>query len=166
MFLTGYHGATREKANRIEREGGFPLSHGNTEWLGSGIYFYFSIADAYSWKSSDVIYHAVVKIEDDEYCDLDTVEGKLLIRRMVDYVYSKMTDKKPDWSAVQKNQCSVMKMIWDSYPKVQVMAASFSPEQTKIPLLIDPRLKRKEFCVRNNNSIKHTYLIERGELDD
>lgn len=166
MFLTGYHGATNEKANRIEREGRFPLSHSDEEWLGTGIYFYFSIGDAYNWRSSDVIYHAVIKINDDEYFDLDTPEGLALVRRTVEYLYSQQTDMKPSKHAIQKNTCAVMQMIWESYPGVKVMAASFHPEPTKMPFLLEVRPKRKEFCVRDNSSIKHTYLIKRGELDD
>lgn len=166
MFLTGYHGATQEKADRIEREGEFPLSHGNKEWLGTGIYFYFSIGDAYDWRSSDIIYHTVIKVDDDEYLDLDTSEGKRLVEKIVEYIYSQKSSNRPNWHAIQENQCAAMQMIWDSYPKVKVMSATFHRERRKVPLLIDPRPTRKEFCVRDNSSIKHRCLIKRGELDD
>lgn len=166
MFLTGYHGATKEKANRIEREGKFPLSHGNKEWLGNGIYFYFSISDAYDWRTSDVIYHTVIKVNDDEYFDLDTREGKQLVTKIVEYICSQKVSNRPNWRTIQENQYAVMQMIWDTYPKLRVMSATFHREQTKIPLLIDPRSTRKEFCVRDNSSIKHRCLIERSELDD
>lgn len=166
MFLTGYHGTTLAFGNKILKEKNFNISDGDKEWLGDGIYFYFSISDAYSWKNSEAIVHAVIKIADDEYLDIDSPEGMKTYNSMINIISStqgKMISPNAD---VQQNQCAVMRMIWHQLPKIQVISASFPREKTKIKTLIDKRPRRREFCVRSNDYIKHLFLIRKGDLDD
>ncbi len=73
---------------------------------------------------------------------------------------------KMDANNVQKNQYAVMKMLWESYPKIKVISASFPKTRTIFKTLLDRRPIRKEFCVRNNEYIKCTQLIKRRDLDD
>ncbi len=73
MYLTGYHGTNKEAADKIMERGKFLISKGDKQWLGDGIYFYPNFGDAYNWKYRDsdpeaeIIIHAIIKIEDDEY---------------------------------------------------------------------------------------------------
>lgn len=161
MFLTGYHGTTIAGAEGIISEGCFHLSKKDTEWLGDGIYFYFSIEDAYEWRDTEAIFHTVIKIEDKEYLDIDTEEGKEIFKEICKCV-AKSTGLKVN---VQKNQCAVMRMIWDTNPQLKAISASFYKEKTEFPTLIDTREKRKEFCIRDNSCIKCKHLIKRGDLD-
>lgn len=164
--MTGYHGTTMDSANNIINEGKFKISHSDTEWLGEGIYYYFDISDAYSWRETEAILHSVIKIEDTEYLDIDSDIGADIYNQMLDYI-STMQDKKIDSSVnIQKNQCAVMKMLWDAYPHMKVVSASFPTVKTKVKTLLDRRPIRKEFCVRNNDCIKCTQLIRKGDLDD
>ena len=166
MFLTGYHGTSLENGHKIIEEQQFNISDGKKEWLGKGIYFYFSFTDAYNWRDSDAIIHSVIKIDEDEYLDIDSKEGERIYNGILDIITSMQS--KPIYSSAspQENQCAVMKMIWGQQPKIKVISASFATEPTKIKTLIDKRPRRKEFCVRNNNCIKHSYLIRKGDLDD
>ena len=41
MLITGYHGTSLNNAHNILNEGKFKISNTDTEWLGSGIYFYY-----------------------------------------------------------------------------------------------------------------------------
>ena len=165
MFLTGYHGTSLENGHKILEKKKFDISNGEKEWLGPGIYFYFCISDAYDWKNSDAIIHSVIKVNEDEYLDMDSEEGTSIYNEIIEYI-SKMQNKHIFESTnSQKNQCAVMKMIWDQQPKIKVISASFAKEPTKIKTLMDKRPKRREFCVRNNDSIKHLYLIIKGDLD-
>ncbi len=164
MFLTGYHGTTLTSANKI-LEGEFNISSSETEWLGDGIYFYFSISDAYAWRNTEVILHSVIKIDDEEYLDIDSDTGKQIFSSICDLI-AKAQGKVVSQNDIQKNQCAVMRILWDAYPKLKVVSASFPTERSKVRTLVDPRGKRKEFCVRNNDCIKHTYLIRKGDLDD
>ena len=155
-----------DSANNIINEGKFKISHSDTEWLGEGIYYYFDISDAYSWRETEAILHSVIKIEDTEYLDIDSDIGADIYNQMLDYI-STMQDKKIDSSVnIQKNQCAVMKMLWDAYPHMKVVSASFPTVKTKVKTLLDRRPIRKEFCVRNNDCIKCTQLIRKGDLDD
>lgn len=164
VFLTGYHGTDLASANSIIKENRYNISSSDTEWLGSGIYFYSSITDAYNWKESKAILHSVIKINDDEYLDIDSEEGIKIFQDIIDFICESHCVE--ICGSTQKNQCAVARMIWDTYPKLKVISASFATEKTKLKTLIDKRHRRKEFCVRNNSSIKHTYLINRGDLDD
>lgn len=161
MFLTGYHGTTLENAEDILKEGEFKISSGDKEWLGDGIYYYFNISDALNWKNAEAVLHSVVKIDDTEYLDIDTEIGANIYNQMIEYI-SSVQDKKVDDSneSYQKNQCAVMRILWDSYPKLKAVAAAFSPQRTKYRTLLDKRPKRREFCVRNNDCIKYTQLIK------
>lgn len=167
MFLSGYHGTSLDNARSILDGQSFNLSTSNTEWLGRGIYFYFDISDAYNWKDSDAILHSVIKIEDSEFLDIDTPMGKKIYRDAVDCI-AQIHNQPVSSRAVnaEKNQCAVMRMLWDSIPELKVVAASFPTEHTKYRTLIETRPFRKEFCVKDNNSIKHTYLIRKDDLDD
>ena len=167
MFITGYHGTTMDSANNIINGEGFWISKGDTEWLGKGIYYYFDISDAYEWKDAEAILHSVIKIDDKEYLDIDTKEGAGIFNQMIDHIADKQ-DKAISNSLryAQQNQCAVMKMLWDSCPQIKVVSASFHKKKTKVRTLLDRRDIRKEFCVRNNDCIKCTQLIQRGDLDD
>ena len=167
IFITGYHGTTLENAYNIIDSGQFIISNSNTEWLGSGIYFYYDLSDAYDWKATEAILHCVIKIDEDSFMDLDDERSKKLINDMINYIYES-EDLCAEFSAkyIQKNQCALMKMIWDSYPKLKTIAATFKKNERKIKFLIDPRSGRKEFCVRNNESIKLIQLIRKDDLDD
>ena len=78
---TVYHGTLKHKANRIQREG-FMQSEKETEWLGTGIYFFAQRKDAEVWAnrevrkgknqgSSPALLEAVISCEDDKFFDLD-----------------------------------------------------------------------------------------------
>lgn len=166
MFLTGYHGTTLEKANSIINEGVFHISNSDTEWLGEGIYFYFDITDAYKWRDSEAILHSVIRIEDGEYLDIDSNTGTAIYNQMINYISSMQNKPVPNSANVQQNQCAIMKMLWDTLPQLKVISASFPTERTKFKTLLDKRPRRREFCVRDNDSIKCTQLIKRGDLDD
>lgn len=167
MYLTGYHGTTLESANNIIEEGKFNISDSNTEWLGKGIYFYFDITDAYNWRDTEAILHSVIKINDNEYLDIDTDDGATIYNEIIDYI-STIQGKEIDTSTKnsQKNQCAVMKMMWDLNPNIKAISASFATTPTKVRTLLDKRPRRKEFCVRDNDVIKCTQLIRKGDLDD
>ncbi len=164
MFLTGYHGTSLASANNILKNNEFKISSNDVDWLGSGIYFYFSIVDAYNWKNAEAILHSVIKVEDDEYLDIDSDEGSEIYQEMIDFISESHCIE--ICGNIQKNQCSVFRMLWETYSKLKVISAKFPTEPTKIKTLIDKRPRRKEFCVRNNSQIKCTYLIKRSDLDD
>lgn len=161
MFLTGYHGTTLSGADGIIAEDSFHISNGNTEWLGDGIYFYFSIEDAYDWRGTEVIFHTVIKIEDKEYLDIDSPEGKELFEEIGNY----LAETTGLTFSIQENQCSVMRMIWDANPQLKAISAAFPKRKRNFKTLTDTRSYRKEFCVRDNSCIKCKHLIKRGELD-
>lgn len=167
MFLTGYHGTSLDNAKHIIDEGIFKISNHDTEWLGNGIYYYFNISDAYNWRNTEAILHSVIKVDDEEYLDIDTPTGADIYNQMINYI-SMVQNKSVNTSLdnAQKNQCAVMKMLWDAYPNIKVIAASFPSEPTKVRALLDRRPKRKEFCIRDNRLIKCTQLIRKVDLDD
>lgn len=166
IFLTGYHGTSLENGYKIIEERRFHISNGEKEWLGNGIYFYYSLDDAYQWRDSCAIIHSVIKVNDDEYLDMDSDVGAEIYNGIIDVITSTQSKSICSNASPQNNQCAVMKMIWQLHPNIKVISASFATEPTKIRTLLDKRPKRKEFCVRNNDCIKHVYLIRKGDLDD
>lgn len=165
MFLTGYHGTSTENAHKIIDNKEFAISKGEKEWLGDGIYFYFDISDAYNWRDSDAIIHSVVKIKEDEYLDMDSDAGSVIYNGILEIISATQSKNIYRNATPQENQCAVMRMIWGQYPKIKVISASFAIKPTKINTLMDKRPRRREFCVRGNDCIKHSYLIRKGELD-
>lgn len=171
MFITGYHGTTRDNAEHILSTRKFYLSKGEEEWLGSGIYFYPNLNDAYDWRESEVILHAVIKIKEDEYLDLDTKDGKEVYRNIINSLYN-YTDEEMITKGINisnnniiKNQCAVANVLWDTFSEMKVIFASFHKERTQITTMIDARIERREFCVRDNDCIVSIQRIERSELE-
>lgn len=164
MLLTGYHGTNRVHADQITSGKMFKASSTDKEWLGTGIYFFERYEDALLWNrgSSDVyadaVMHAIIKLEDDEYLDLDLANGKLIYDAIIKNLAKSGHTITGDISA---RTCLIMNLIWDSCKRVQVLAASFPTEEQAFTTLFDYRKKRREFCVRNNKSIKSIVEVER-----
>lgn len=149
MYLTGYHGTSKEYANKIINTQKFHRSNGNKEWLGSGIYFYCNFEDALDWarmryNDDYAVIHAVVKINEDELIDFDSVRGQKLINIILQSCMIAFSGKS------QENQCALANYIWEQNLDIKVLKSSFAKTRTKIRLLKDVREKRIEFCVRNN----------------
>lgn len=167
MLITGYHGTTRDCADQILREKRFIPSIGKDEWLGKGIYFYREYRDALGWQlknsavQAEVVLHAVIYVPDDAYLDFDTDDGLHMMRETIRYLQNHKYI--PDANA-QVNQCAVMNLIWDTSPALQLLLASFASERTQIRMLTDARERRREFCVRSNDSILSIQEIERVKL--
>lgn len=168
MYLTGYHGTTLVNANKIIAEHKFYTSRSDHEWLANGIYFYFNIEDALKWRNSEAILHTIIKIEDDEFLDIDSREGSSMFNDIVKEIASTIPDGtiNTHFYSAQKNQCAVMNTMWDSCPEIKIIAASFPSEKTMLRTIFDARPKRREFCLRENKYIKYISLIKRGELSD
>lgn len=164
LFITGYHGTSNSNAEKIVRNQEFYPSRKDCEWLGEGIYFYFSFTDAYYWRESQSVLHSVIKINNTEYLDLDSEKGHMLYLSILQLLISKY-GVAPSKDA-EKNQCAVMKLLWQQYPRLKVVSASFPTEMSIIKTMLDCRKRRKEFCVRNNSHIKHTYLIRKDDVYD
>lgn len=167
MLITGYHGTTRYCADKILQEKHFQPSVGKDEWLGTGIYFYREYRDALGWQlknstmQAEAVLHAVVYVPDDAYLDLDTEEGHYVVRETLRYLQK---NKYISDTNAQINQCAVMNLIWDTSPELQLLLASFASERTQIRMLTDARERRREFCVRSNESILSIQEIERVNL--
>lgn len=164
MFLSGYHGTSLEAANNIIKQRKYKKSNNDKDWLGPGIYFYSSFSDAYDWKNAETILHSVIKIKEDEYLDLTSPMGVSIYNEIIDWLYNDCNIRL-DKNKKQQNQCSIFKIIWNREPYLKVISAEFARERSKFDALIDLREKRKEFCVRNNECIKHTYSINRSDIE-
>ena len=166
MYFTGYHGTSQEFASKIVADGCFTLSSGNKEWLGSGIYFYEMFSDSLDWADKKyprdhAVLHAVVSVEEDEYIDLDSIEGESIYRRIINIIADTTKEignfHKGD---AQNNQCAVARYIWTRFNDIKLLLASFPNEASAFPLIKDYRTKRRELCVKNNSAIKGIQLIE------
>ncbi len=163
MFITGYHGTTKDKAKKIVEENNFIISNKKDEWLGKGIYFYEKYSDAIKWESkdkhkSDAVLHVIVEIDDNEYIDFDSDKGKELFARMMSII--KKQDIDIDMNSAQQNQCSTMNYIWKMVPNIQAVFASFPTEPSIYPVMLQYRTLRREFCVRDNSVIKDIVLLK------
>lgn len=163
MYITGYHGTTKERAKKIVEENKFNISNENDEWLGKGIYFYEKYSDAIRWESkdnrqSDAVLHVIVEIDDDEYIDFDSDKGKELFARMMSII--KQQGVFIESNSAQQNQCSTMNYLWEKQPKIQAVFASFPTEPSIYPVMLQYRTLRREFCVRDNSVIKDIVLLK------
>lgn len=166
LLLAGYHGTKMSSAESILRNHHYNLSNGEKDWLGSGIYFYYEIEDAYNWRDTDAILHSIIRIEDREYLDIQSDEGKELFRKMCEVIYDaqgKQYSQQRDMA--QKNQCAVINMVWDNSPEIKVISEEFPSEKNLVITLTDVRPRRREFCVRDNSCIVYTSLIRKDELN-
>lgn len=162
MLITGYHGTSEMYAHSILSEGKYNISGSNTEWLGNGIYFYECFSDALNWKCKHgevkTVLHSVIQITDDAYLDIDSPAGEKVWRDILDYI-CKATNIKLTGTE-QEQQCAACRILWDTNPSIMVIAGSFPTEPSQARVLIDKRIRRREFCVRNNEPIKCTQIID------
>lgn len=162
MLITGYHGTSIKSAKAIIKEKRFNFSSDNKAWLGSGIYFYPNIQDAFDWKKSKAILHVVINVRKDKILDIDTERGNQIYKKAYNFIKNR-TSLDMDNKA-QENQCAVMNLIWDTNPKFDVIMCLFPKSKTEMSTLHDVREKRKEFCIRNSKLIKKISLFRREEL--
>lgn len=156
MYLTGYHGTSKEYAENILNNQRFLPSIGEKQWLGHGIYFYPNFEDALDWAkkyhfNNEAVIHALIYVDDDEIIDFDTSEGKNLFHDIVWLMGEQLNLSK---TQIQKNQCIVCNAIWETNKKIKVLKAHFGKEQTHFRTLIDYREQRLEFCVRDTSIIQ------------
>ena len=163
MYISGYHGTSLVAAQSIVNDKKFEISCSDKEWLGNGIYFYFEINDAMEWRDSEAIIHTIIQVNEDDYLDLDTDEGKKIIRRVKEHLKKEYALKLAS-DSVQKNQCAIMKTIWTTNSNISVMEASFPKEPSIIKTLLDEREKRREFCVRDNAPLIYMHSIVKERL--
>lgn len=124
--------------------------------------FYFKFSDAFEWRDSEVILHSVICVNDEEFIDLEAPEGTEVYDAAVKYICD-CIGMEPSKNAMA-NQCAVANIIWDTNPGIKVLASSFAKEKTKPKTLMDSRKRRREFCVRNNEYIRHTYMIRKDDV--
>lgn len=161
MYLTGYHGTSKQNAENIINQNMFLVSNGSKEWLGRGIYFYPNFADALQWSTKEyqdggVVIHALIKVRENEIIDLDTDSGKKLINDMMDIIDESLNLSK---NKVQENQCKLCNAIWDINKNIKVIRSSFAKEPRTFQFLVDYREQRKEFAVRNNSCIDGVFIV-------
>lgn len=168
MILTGYHGTTMANAKKIITEG-FRISSEEKNWLGDGIYFYPNFVDAYEWgpqvgrPESEAIFHVIVKIDDTQFLDINTPEGEKIVSGVINII--KLTTKKElKKEDAQRNQCAIMRLIWKLCPDIEVIIAKFPKYSKDVPMIMDLRPYRTEFCLRSNIYICHQDLIERSDI--
>lgn len=159
MFLSGYHGTSLEAAQSIMESKEFNISNGDKEWLGDGIYFYYGINDAVDWRDTEAIIHTIIKVDPDNFLDLETDEGKRMVSKVKNLIVKKYSMKIS--KNIQENQCAVMRTIWAAKTDLLVMAGAFPKEEFVIKTLTDERELRREFCVRNNTPIKYIHCIKK-----
>ena len=112
--IEGYHGTSSENSKIIIDNNSFKPSIGDEEWLGDGVYFFvegipekldveakkWAISRAwdndrkkYNYTSYSVI-RSELKVEDEFYLDLTTVEGLKIFRYIRNGIIQKMTESK------------------------------------------------------------------------
>jgi hypothetical protein len=91
MYLTGYHGTSKKNGYDIVKSKHFNISISSTEWLGSGIYFYCEFSDALKWSSDNMVLHAVIYVEEDEYIDLDSENGLMIYDSVIKMLSAKFS---------------------------------------------------------------------------
>lgn len=161
MIITGYHGTSEKCADEIIASKKYELSNGDEEWLGSGIYFYEQYIDAWKWTrqrkyNKPSILHSIIKVRKDEVIDFDTEEGK-----RKEETFKKICAKfNMQTKSKIKNQCALMNYIWQKCDDIKVLISSFAIDKTTMGTLHDGRIRRREFCVRNNDAIISTVKME------
>jgi hypothetical protein len=90
-----YHGTTRSAANLIKASGFIPSN--SVHWLGKGVYFSDNISTAK--KYGDVILQASVQVEEDNFLDCFSIEGK---KRLVKEYEKLEIPKRPTHDRVSK----------------------------------------------------------------
>lgn len=113
MYITGYHGTSLDAARSIINSEQFIRSDGPTHWLGNGIYFYADFEDAYNWRYDDssplpeAIVHTIIRVEEDKYLDLNSIEGQKLFAD-VGILLRRSGRIKAQAKFTQENQCSIV----------------------------------------------------------
>ena len=120
--------------------------------------WYIYYVDAAKWKGVDKdskpaeeVIHVVVKVEYDEYVDLETKEGEALYNG---YRARAIKDNVKIGSP-QENQCNLVNLIWKDNPDIKAISGAFPVTRSSqsFSTLMDTRSKRREFCIRSNDNI-------------
>lgn len=163
-----YHGTDLESAVNISKEKIFDLSQKSDEWLGKGIYFWDTLADALWWvqdnnkcKNSPAIVTVFLNVQSEQYFDLDQTSNMDKLLDYVDEYDSEMKrygHKKPNFTnnkQIRNFYCSLYKEQYS----IKLMKFTFKYQDCNkagFPHLIE----RVQLCASDNSII--TILKFRG----
>lgn len=88
MYLTGYHGTSKEYAENILKTKIFHQSRKINEWLGNGIYFYTEFEEALEWAkkyhpNNEAVIHEIICIKEDEIMNLDYEDVQCYLNNLI-----------------------------------------------------------------------------------
>lgn len=168
----GYHGTIKKRADNILAHG-FRLSNKNTEWLGTGVYFFEDFKWAKSWafqeteragkpKEEAAVLSAVIRCSDELFFDLDKPENMLKIKNELQNLANIKNSLGYSNTKREETRCLICN-FWKKKYNTQVMAYTFPRQQHNemgFPFIVS----QKQYCVTNKESIRNIKLedIEGG----
>ena len=79
------------------------------------------------------VIHALIKINEDELIDYDSVKGTKLLNIILEYIGTSLG------GTPQENQCALANYIWSRSPDIKVLKSSFAKTPSKVKMLKDMR---------------------------
>ena len=161
--LTGYHGTTLLRAEKILDGHSFIKSKKKTEWLGAGIYFFPDIANAIWWahnaskrcNDKPAVLSVQLRYFDFQMLDLDKPEDLCKLSHCVqDFLkaLAKEGEIVPDFSAseIPKLWCFSCNIYKKKNPQIKLIAYTFeTPQETYTGF----KYKQRQFCSTDNTII-------------
>ena len=163
--IIGYHGTTKEYADRIINENCFLDSCKDNEWLGHGVYFFQYISHAKWWVSrrrfsgkETAIVQALLSFYDDQLLDLDDPDAR---KKLFD-IYKVATVKMEDsdhpvridykWSQEQR-WCFACNFIRRIDPSIGIIIYTFLQPSHKENVTLLYQDTQRQICVSDHSII-------------
>jgi hypothetical protein len=153
----GFHGTTRENADKILQSGKFKISRGSHQWLGDGVYFFVNdMKQACDFCKRARPYQDFVilksRIEVNILLDLDDVETFNMFSAFAKRIMNR-TKRKGNNNSSELSNAKIINAIYKIWPFDAVKATFRVPKRKPAPgTNIYP--SQVQICVRNLECIK------------
>lgn len=161
--LTGYHGTIKEKANKIIEENSYILSNKNSEWLGTGVYFFkdFFWANRWArnaskrWHGEPAVLQSCINCGDCGYFDLDSVDNRQKMQAFLE----KFANAKSNKGAPKfKNEAELRCFCCNLYAELnEILVYSCNFPSNGYDDMGFPKTQ-VQYCVRDNCVIRDTKI--------
>lgn len=156
-----FHKTTPESASKILQFSTFPISTGQTQWLGDGVYFWEQLSDAEWWRSKQykhgTILSAELRCETKKFLDLDDSQSMDRMATFASEWKRKTKGKRINFSS-DKQMHSFFSNLYKKAYDISLIKYSF-PWTEKNPAGFQVVRRRSQYCATSNEIINNIQKI-------
>lgn len=165
--INAYHGTTVSNAMTIIQKQEFSTSKRNSDWLGTGVYFFANDVDAKWWVSHSrfqgvetAVLDCQLAYNESEHLDLDNSKISDMVEQFVEEARDYAQRGKLDFDTMshEKKWCFMCNFIQGLFPEYKIRSYTFEDKKRSNQSRVFGKV-RKQFCVVDHSIIRNIQLL-------